>query len=679
MEKTMANDMTLSSGARFYRCALQVNPNDYPSYRGQTPTPGPKDYAGRLLVEAQKNGIEALAITHHNNCDFIQVIRPLAKGMGIVIFPGFELKSSEGVHTLCIYDPETDHARMQRYLGEFGIRDTASSNNSNDPSKQSFREILRIVQDEQGGIAIAAHGTNSDGLFEVLSGRACMDAWKDERLLAVQIPGSIDDLPQNIRLIVENQNPEYRRDMARGAEQAIAVVNAGDVAKPEDLAKKSTWSWIKMADISVEGLRQAFLNPDSRIRLSSEETPPLHARLEEIEWEGGFLDGLRIRLNENLNVLVGGRGAGKSTVVESIRHAFGMEPATDEAKKSHRAIIKDVIGPRTTIRVLVDSPRPAPRQYRVIREGANPPEVRDADGKVLSVEPGFVVGNLEVYGQHELSELSRQEKEQLRLLERFATDSSDTQKRKRELRRKLEESREGIERLSQEMERTEEGLAELLREHVEGNYSKSLHNLLDEESLHARDLAGNIRKGADALRSAYGSLTPRAAERLASAGETLAMRIEEDDWPRLPVISLNLGTEESPHFVPLSRLSTGQKATALLCLLLLESDAPLVIDQPEDDLDNRFISEYIVPRMKREKRRRQFLFASHNANIPVLGDAELIIGLTAQSNKESGEIYGVIEPKHAGAIDNAPVRRLVEEILEGGRNAFSVRREKYGF
>lgn len=116
-----------------------------------------------------------------------------------------------------------------------------------------------------------------------------------------------------------------------------------------------------------------------------------------------------------------------------------------------------------------------------------------------------------------------------------------------------------------------------------------------------------------------------------------------------------------------------------MCLLLLESDAPLVIDQPEDDLDNRFISEYIVPKMKQEKRRRQFLFASHNANIPVLGDAELIVGLTPESDEDREELVGVLEPEHCGAIDNEPVRRLVEEILEGGRDAFYKRRNKYGF
>ena len=63
---------------------------------------------------------------------------------------------------------------------------------------------------------------------------------------------------------------------------------------------------------------------------------------------------------------------------------------------------------------------------------------------------------------------------------------------------------------------------------------------------------------------------------------------------------------------------------------------PLVIDQPEDDLDNRFITEGVVPRMNDEKRRRQVVFATHNANIPVLGDAELIVGLSATGEADQG-------------------------------------------
>ncbi|MCY3769005.1 MAG: hypothetical protein OXG56_06550 [Gammaproteobacteria bacterium] len=106
----------------------------------------------------------------------------------------------------------------------------------------------------------------------------------------------------------------------------------------------------------------------------------------------------------------------------------------------------------------------------------------------------------------------------------------------------------------------------------------------------------------------------------------------------------------------------------------LESEAPLVVDHREDDLDNRLITDGVVPIMRQEKQRRQFIFSTHNANIPVLGDAELILGLAA-----SGEAEARIGPEHMGSIDSRQVRELVEEILEGGKDAFEMRRSKYGF
>jgi hypothetical protein len=156
------------------------------------------------------------------------------------------------------------------------------------------------------------------------------------------------------------------------------------------------------------------------------------------------------------------------------------------------------------------------------------------------------------------------------------------------------------------------------------------------------------------------------------------MLIEELDLSATTRIELNVAGESQPAaWQTLEALSTGQKATAVLLLLLLESDAPLVVDQPEDDLDNRFITEGVVPKMRDEKRQRQFVMATHNANIPVLGDAELIVGLTAAG--EGGQGRAHIAPAHMGSIDEKPVRELVEEILEGGKEAFEIRRRKYGF
>lgn len=124
-------------------------------------------------------------------------------------------------------------------------------------------------------------------------------------------------------------------------------------------------------------------------------------------------------------------------------------------------------------------------------------------------------------------------------------------------------------------------------------------------------------------------------------------------------------------------VATGQKATAVILLLILDSEAPLIMFQPEDDLVNRFITEVIVPSLRNAKCKRQFLFTTHNANIPVLGDAELILGLSA--SEEGDSECAEIRSDHVGSVDNASVRELVSEILEGGKNAFETRRLKYGF
>ena len=134
-----------------------------------------------------------------------------------------------------------------------------------------------------------------------------------------------------------------------GERQAVAVVNAADVESAEGMSSDSATCWIKMSGATVEGLRQAFLDPDSRIRLNTHPVPEKHAELVAIKWEGGFLDGVDVRLNENLNVLVGGRGAGKSTVIESLRYVLDREPLGGDARVAHQGLINNVLGPGTKI------------------------------------------------------------------------------------------------------------------------------------------------------------------------------------------------------------------------------------------------------------------------------------------------------------------------------------------
>lgn len=887
-------------GARFYRCALQVNPHHYAqTYRGQTTQGDALSYAQEIVDKAVKLGIEVLAITDHNNVDGVATFRSASRNRPVHIFPGFELSSSESVHLLCLYPPDTSDGQLSRYLGEFGIRDTSPSSGL---ATKTLAEILEAVH-SQGGIAIAAHATNASGLFKALSGQARMRAWQDENLLAIQIPGPIEDLRPDILPIVKNQNTAYHRSHAPEDGLAIAVVNAKDVTEPQELDHRSATCWIKMQEVTIDGLRQAFLDPGSRVRLNPKEgefEPDEHMEIVNVGWEGGFLDGVTVHLNPNLNVLIGGRGTGKSTVVESIRSALGLDPVGDEARKAHDGIVRQVLGNGTKISLLVrvQHPRPGPHEYRIERTIPNPPLVREVSGEVLHRAPIDILPRVEAYGQHEISELARSPEKLTRLLDRFVPRDESLARRKASVSRDLARNRGALCDTRAEIDSIEERLAALpgleetlarfqevgledrlreqslllreervlgsvpqrlapfrealdilrrelpidlaflsrraleelpgrnilsqatgmltdleedvkhiadsleqalaraderidqvrtswdvRRQRVQTEYEKILRELqksrvdgeefislrrqieelrplqerlallqrLEKEHTNRRRTllaewedvkaaefrtldkaakkvsrqlrdrvqvkvtgAGNreplfkllrdeirylskmtienlhnapelsltqfvdaCRSGVDALRETYG-ITPGQAKRLAGGEDEVFMQIEELELVSTTAIHLNTASAGEPQtWQPLESLSTGQKATAVLLLLLLESSAPLIVDQPEDDLDNRFITEGIVPRMREEKQRRQFIFSTHNANIPVLGDAELIVGLSAAGEADNGRAR--VAPEHTGSIDSRSVRELVEEILEGGREAFETRRRKYGF
>lgn len=117
-----------------------------------------------------------------------------------------------------------------------------------------------------------------------------------------------------------------------------------------------------------------------------------------------------------------------------------------------------------------------------------------------------------------------------------------------------------------------------------------------------------------------------------------------------------------------STLSTGQKCTTILPILLLDSDRPLLIDQPEDNLDNAFIYETVVRNIAEVKHRRQLIFVTHNPNIPVLGDAERVF--VTESDGQHGRLraWGDVEK----------VKFEIEQILEGGAEAFLERKRRYG-
>ncbi len=880
--------LDLPNGARFYRCALQVNPfasvgrHDKPSAFTSE-----DEYNTAIIDTCRKIGIEVIAVTDHYRVEHSRNLVQAARDAGLYAFSGFEAVTKDGVHLLCLFDQDKD-AGLERFIGECGIHDLEH------PSPIGSLDASELLErsKEWGAVCIAAHVASAGGLLKKLSGQSRVNVWKSPNLLACALPGPVSDAPHAFRPILQNENDQYRR------ERLPAILNASDVHSPEALRKDRASCFIKMSEVSVEGLRQAFLDPQARVRLHGDPAPEPHAEFLAMTWEGGFLRDAAVHFNESLNVLVGGRGTGKSTVVESIRYVLGLEPLGDEARKAHEGVIRHVLKSGTKISLRVRSHKPSECCYTIERSVPNPPVVKDEAGEVLTLAPCDVMPGVAVFGQHEISELAKSSDKLTLLLERFADRDASLASRKSQVRRALERSRHRIVDARREMQSTEERLAalpgleetqkrfqqagieerlkeksllireerllknlaerldqyrtlqselaeglpidavfvsakalaglpnadilaaldkilaklsaglklvgeqfegalaeadraiaeteahwntrrtaieeiyekllrklqqskidgaefiqlrqqieelrplkdktenlqrdlaaheaerhnllvewedikvseygkietaaqqvshelhnrvqvkvamagdrdrleQLLRDEVGGNLNAAVDRLKSQDQLSLRELARRCREGKESLIKHY-DLPPGAAERIAQADCDLFMRMEELDLPATTEIELNTAPEgEPPVWQTLQALSTGQKATAVLLLLLLESEAPLVIDQPEDDLDNRFITEGIVPIMRKEKRRRQFVFSTHNANIPVLGDADLILGLSATG--EAGGGQAEITPEHMGSIDAGPVRELVEEILEGGKAAFEARRSKYGF
>ena len=133
-------------------------------------------------------------------------------------------------------------------------------------------------------------------------------------------------------------------------------------------------------------------------------------------------------------------------------------------------------------------------------------------------------------------------------------------------------------------------------------------------------------------------------------------------------------------YMPFERASPGQQASALLTLLLNQEAGTLIIDQPEDDLDNKVIMT-VVKLLQTTKRKRQLIFATHNPNFVVNGDADKVVALAPSVEPNAGEAASAaqIQIEADGAIETAEVRTQITETMEGGREAFELRSRKYSF
>lgn len=184
-------------------------------------------------------------------------------------------------------------------------------------------------------------------------------------------------------------------------------------------------------------------------------------------------------------------------------------------------------------------------------------------------------------------------------------------------------------------------------------------------ALSPMDLAEAIKARDVQLLVDKAELNPEQADKVIAAltGSRAIFDLETVELIDRPKIELN----DNGTFKETAELSTGQKCTTILPILLLDSENPLLIDQPEDNLDNRFVFENIVGTIAAIKRKRQLIFVTHNPNIPVLGEADRVFVMDSDGT--------TARRVNSGSVDDC--KQNIVTLLEGGADAFRRRGQRY--
>lgn len=319
-------------GARWWKCDLHVHSPESYDFKD-----GSSAQAAAWLKAATDAGLEVIAVTDHNTGAFVgQVREQLQHASRLHFFPGVELTVEPGIHLLLLFDPAKSGDAITAFLGACGIPDQKFGT-KDAVSPKSFIDALHIAA-ERGAICIAAHADDCKGLLkEVQPGESLQQILKSPNLLGVEL--NVGDA--TLAGWVNNSKREYRREIGQ-----LAVLTFSDAHALDQIGQRFTW--IKMTRPDLGGLRLALQDGPLSVMpgASVSSDPNAHAthvivsiEIRDMKYIGRG-KSLEVKLNPWLNAIIGGRGTGKSSVLECVRIALRREDEIPEKLKRELAKYK---------------------------------------------------------------------------------------------------------------------------------------------------------------------------------------------------------------------------------------------------------------------------------------------------------------------------------------------------
>jgi predicted ATPase len=447
--------------AQFWRCDLQCHSPLEPEFKPGVSRDDKAAVTGaakRYVDAAVERGLDAIAVTDHNSVAFLKELVAAATGR-LVIFPGIEVSAADGYHLLVIFEIGTRPAVIQEFLAKIGIKAGEERGPQGEPvcaeDGWSWGKILDEVARRSDAIAIAPHVRSGKGILKSsIAGEVKARNWKHPHLYAIEdnrkslIPkGSMTDK------VMLNELDDYRRV------RVPARVWGSDCKSYDGLGSECTF--IKMTEPSIEGLRQAFLDPGSRIR--HPEDFQLHARdrILRVSWQAGFLSEQEVVFSEQLSCLIGGKGTGKSTVIESVRFALGKEHVDQPLASQYEGLLESAL-PRGT-KVTLEVARRDGSRYTVSRTEPYEAEVSDETGVAVDI-PAIDTIDPTILSQGEILSIARRPTSHLALLDAFLEDElSALQDTQEKIGRDLARNRSQFVEAIEERESLAEDRSEIIR------------------------------------------------------------------------------------------------------------------------------------------------------------------------------------------------------------------------
>ncbi len=428
---TGAPQIVVPSGARWRRIDLHLHSPGVETFACPSGSDLTTDSGRRSLATAWADrlvaaGIEIGALTDYNGVrtTWYPLLNRAAEARDIMLLPGAEvsLKEGKGLHILVIFPCGCDPAEINEALRSLDRQPARALFDDGDRTKphaeldldKNLADALITLRQRFDCLVIPAHCADSKGLLKALGAQGAAELIGDAPIDALEHAAGVMDSLRATAIL-----PAHR--LAN-----LACVEFSDPKRLEDIGAKALpdastrGTWLKLSATDVDALRLALHDPQTRLTT----TPPLapaHARVISMAVDGsGFLGTMQLAFNEDLNTLVGGRGVGKSALLETLRYALRGKVYSEAEYRMEN--VRNALGSGGVVTVIVERPgSPSGTRYVIRRVLDLEPEVTDEKtGQTLGVPP------LEVFGldaepivllQKEIQQVSADDSYRLQLLD----------------------------------------------------------------------------------------------------------------------------------------------------------------------------------------------------------------------------------------------------------------------